>query len=655
VTTIPVLRRLLAAIIVRASVPAVEAGDRPATLRGQVELRVAVKRTAACSNPSSAETPKYVSRLRVIAILLALAGAVAIVAWAGGRGAEQSEEPAGSGVRVDPRLPMPAGRIVGFVRDVNGTPVPGARVRLMGSRGSVRTTRSGSFELPAQPGRRTVVADHPAYTRQSVPTDLRRGRAARVDFALAVTAPDRVPVVNSADRLIVWTSCKQLAGLSEGALRRWVGRGVDGFVCQTGPIRGMGGTQDFTGDHRARLSGSTYRLQRRLRDSPAGHRAAEGKLLLYLGFYMVNYFNKSTPLDDWFDDRAWSRKVLPRVRDLAAAARSMSFAGIALDQELYPQQGNARTASWSWSYPGNGHSEAQVRAKVKDRGRQLMETMARAYPGLELVGYDTRLPDTWQAKVAAEINHERDASADDVRIDLWDGLSSIDGYSAIRWMDAVFHKTFHLSGATWDTALDYNASRIYSELSRRFSNWSYASSRLHVSPFSWVDEGPPDSAFSRARSPGYVAEQLEAFNKWGAGGAFANYAYGELEKFDYSPYVDALRRASRPARVDRQPPKLALTSSQRATRRVVAGERASLKGVASDNFAIRAVRWYDDRGRQGVARLTWMFSGDERSGWHGETDWSIDNLTIPRDATRVTIVAEDIKGLATELPLTVSR
>jgi hypothetical protein len=343
------------------------------------------------------------------------------------------------------------------------------------------------------------------------------------------------------------------------------------------------------------------------------------------------------------------------VRDIAAAARSMSFAGIAVDQELYPQEGGAQTASWSWRYPGNRHSEAQVRAKVKDRGRQLMASMVRAYPGLELVAYDTQHPENWQAKVQAEVNQFRDVFGRDVRIDLWDGLSSVEGYSAIRWMDAIFYKSPQLPGSSWDTALEYNANRIYSYLSRRLSNWSYASSRLHVSPFSWIDEGPADTEFDDARAPEDVVEQLEAFKKWGTGGSIANYAYRALGAFDYGPYVQALRRASSPARVDERPPKLAVTSPPEAAGRVAAGETIDLKGVASDDLAIRAVRWYDERGRQGVARLTWNFSGDERSGWNGEMSWSIDNLRIPRDATRITISAEDIKGLATELSLTVTR
>lgn len=592
---------------------------------------------------------------------MAAVAAVAIAALVGGDGTDPSPGPTESGaarteptLTAEPRLRLAQGHIVGLVRDGNGHPVPGATVRLADGGRSVRASRSGSFALPAGLGRRTVVAARTGYTRQSVATTLRSGHGNRVDFALALTAPRRVSVANSADRMIVWTNCDDIALLSEVELRRWIGRGVDGFVCQTGRLWGMGGEQRFTGDGRARLRGASARLQRRLMASPAVRRARQGKLLLYLGFYASNFYNKRTPLKDWFDDRGWSREVLPRVREMAAAARSMGFAGLAFDQELYPQEGNVRTASWSVRYPGSRHSEAQVRAQVNRRGQQLMESMVRAYPGLEMLGYATQLPQSWEAKVSGEINHQPRAFLDSVQPDLWDGISSVEGYSAIRWVDAFFFKITQLPGASWDTALQYNANSLYSYLSRRFSNWSYASSRLHISPFSWVDEGP--AAFDKARAPDYVAEQLEAFKRWGAGGMFANYAYQGLRGgFDYAPYENALRQASAPARVDRHPPQLELGSGVRASRRVRAGETVNLTGTANDDFAVRAVRWYDDRGRQGVARMTWKASGDARSGWKGEMSWSIPNLTIAHDARRMTISAEDIHGLATQVQLGVSR
>jgi hypothetical protein len=88
---------------------------------------------------------------------------------------------------------------------------------------------------------------------------------------------------------------------------------------------------------------------------------------------------------------------------------------------------------------------------------------------------------------------------------------------------------------------------------------------------------------------------------------------------------------------------------------VRAGETVSLTGTADDDFAVRAVGWYDDRGRQGVARMTWKASGDARSGWKGEMMWSIPNLTIAHDARRMTISAEDIHGLARQVRLAVTR
>jgi hypothetical protein len=96
----------------------------------------------------------------------------------------------------------------------------------------------------------------------------------------------------------------------------------------------------------------------------------------------------------------------------------------------------------------------------------------------------------------------------------------------------------------WAVALEDNANSAYSVLSRRFPNWGYASSRLHVTPFSWIDEGPKDSEFDDAREPDFVAGQLAAFRAWGAGGSFGNYAYAPPTDFDHEPYADAMRRAS---------------------------------------------------------------------------------------------------------------
>jgi hypothetical protein len=439
---------------------------------------------------------------------------------------------------------------------------------------------------------------------------------------------------DTADRLIFWVGCERdVVTLTDEELDTWKERGVDGFVCMVDRLRGMGGSQDFSGDPNASLSGPNFALQRSLRDSQIVQRAADRGMKLYLGFKLANYSNTSTPLMEWFDDAGWSQVVLPEVRDFAAAARQLGFAGLALDQELYRQTGGVQTATWNWNYPGNTHTEAQVRAQVTLRGEQLMGAILDSFPGAELAVYHWYWPQTWR-ELATEVVHGKpNAFAENTNWNLWDGMTRTEGYAAIRLFDSIFYKTSHRGD--WATAMQYNVNRTLAFASRRFSNWAYASSRLQIQPFSWIDPGPDgESDFDDARPPEYVAEQLLAMRKWGTGGEFANYAYRALRGFDYSPYVSAMQAASTPGRVDEVEPTLELT-----------GSGARLEGVADDNLAIRVVRWRDDRGGSGAAELDWQaLSGNYSTGYEWQMRWSIPSRAFSPGATEVTIVAEDIKG-----------
>jgi len=454
--------------------------------------------------------------------------------------------------------------------------------------------------------------------------------------------------VNSADRLVIWTGCEEVAALSDAELDEWRNRGVDGFVCMANYLHGLGGPNAFTEDVGAGPRGPAYALQRRLSDGDLAARARRRGMKLYLGFYASSVQSRAAPFGDWFDDRLWRREVLPRVEELAGAARRLGFVGLAVDQELYA---NTDSATWDWNYPGRTQPERRVREKVRQRGVELMTAMLRGFPRLELMAYDTHVPGSWHELVQKRVNDISDAFADNVQIDFWDGLSSVRGYRAIRWMDAIFYKTPHLSSANWDAALQYNANAVYSLLSRRFSNWKYASSRLHLSPFSWISSGGA-SDFERARDPEYVAEQLAAFRKWGTGREFANYAHNGLRAFDYSPYVPAIQAASAPGQVDSIPPGLSVTGRSIDGAR----NRLSLRGFATDNLAIRAVRWSDGARRSGVARLRWIVeSGDPRSGWDWRMDWTVRDIPLSRRSTAIRVTVEDIKGLTTVRTVRVRR
>ncbi|MEA2900176.1 MAG: hypothetical protein QOH36_63 [Actinomycetota bacterium] len=441
---------------------------------------------------------------------------------------------------------------------------------------------------------------------------------------------------NSADRLLFWINVTDLRAMTDADLDLWRSRGVDGFVAQSQWLAGMGSNYWFTPDPRADLSDPRYALQRSLRDSKVVDRAKARGMKLYLAFNLVGIDNPVTPLVDWFDDAGWDGKVLPRVSELAGAARLLGFDGLALDQELYPQAGGVTTASWTLGYRGNTHSLDETRRKVTARGQQLMASILGQFPAVELSVYGSMFPDSWDELVQQKVNgmSSYEGSA---QLPFWDGMTSVEGYRAIRFSDAIFYKVTHLRGATWDTANQYNVNRLYAMFSRRFSNWSYASSHVFVSPFAWIDAGTTD--FEKARPPGVVADQLLAFRTWATGGELMNFTL-QLRKFDYEPYVPGMVAASTPAVVDREPPRLEVTSVTRS------GAGLEIKGTATDNLGIQAVR----AGRDGTgpaAAMTWtVLDGSYESSWNWRMDWTL-TTAMPAGASEVDVTAVDIKGLTT--------
>ncbi len=453
----------------------------------------------------------------------------------------------------------------------------------------------------------------------------------------ALPVPKPGEAVNSADRLLFWINVRTFLGLSDADLGRWKDFGVDGFVASTQWL--VGADRRFSPDPKADLQGEAYSLQRLLRDSKIAARAKAAGMKTYLGVYLTNFQNTRTPLRDWFDDAGWKNDVIPQMAGLAGAAKLLGFDGLALDQEMYPQVGDVATASWSDQYAGNTHTPAETQAMATRRGKQLMEAIVGAFPEVELQVYSAMFPDSWEELVQQEANgysgfgHSLDLA-------FWDGMSSADGYGAIRFSDAIFYKTSQLRGSTWDTANQYNVNRLFALFSRRFSNWSYASSRTHISPFSWVDAGT--SNFSKAGPPSQVEGQLNAFRIWGTGGEFLNYAQG-LTTFDYGPYKKGLVNASTPAVVDAEAPGVVVETVSRD------GSKVEISGLATDNLGIRAVRW-SKVGEAGdeAAAMTWtVLSGSYKSGWEWQMDWSFDQIDVPSGVTEIAVTVEDIKGLTT--------
>jgi hypothetical protein len=442
----------------------------------------------------------------------------------------------------------------------------------------------------------------------------------------------------AANRVIFWNKCSEVVALTDAQLDTWRDRGVGGFVCKMNYLYALGGAQNFSPDPSGPPAGSMYDVQRRIRDTQIVNRAAARGIKLWLGVGMGNYYNDKTPWAEWFDDATWTNTVLPNMRNLAAGAKLLGFAGLAFDDELYiTKTGSA--GDWNWNYPTNTHSEADVRAQVKARGAQMMQAIVPGFPNVDFVDIGWRFPEGWEPLVQQVVNGIPNANATSVETDFWDGMTSVTGYGPIRFLDNAFYKMTHLWRATWDTALTYNTNRLFAMFSRRFSNWSYASSRVQVSTIAWISDGD-GSSYEAARPPDYVAQQLGAFRRWGTGDAFGNYTFSGLYGFDYTPYVPALQAAATPGVVDTQPPAITVGVKGRIA------DTELVSGSATDNMGIHAVRWSTASGRSGAAKMTWTVTGGYYgTGYEWRMDWVLGAVATPGEP--ITITTEDVRGLVT--------
>lgn len=479
------------------------------------------------------------------------------------------------------------------------------------------------------------------------PDALRGGRELFSNRAAPATDPS-----NSADQLLMWVDWRDCAALTDGDLDRWKARGVRGFICDVKWLHDMGGTYLWTGDRTSPLTGPEYAAQRTFRDSNLVSRANQRGMILYFAFWLTNYWNSATPLVEWFDDARWANFAIPRIRGVAAAARLLGFAGIAFDQELYTQR-DGRKASWGWNYPQNTHTEAEVRAKVKQRGQEVMRAILQGFPNVEILAYDTLFPETAAESVQRTVNRIDHSYDGYTHINFWDGLSSVEGYAMILHLNALFYKSPHIG--SWDGVLQEEYNKFHSLLSRRFTHGAAASLRVLESPFIWINAGP-DSKWEYARPPAYVAEQLQVFRKWGQGRILPVYNYGRLGQFDYTPYVAAMRAASTPGMVDSQPPQLTITSPTTESVYTTSSASLSLAGYATDNLAVQVIQWSSDHSSNGAARMVWQAkSGNYQSGWDWQMNWSIEAIPLQVGSNTITVTVKDIKGLSQRRVLTVVR
>jgi hypothetical protein len=211
-----------------------------------------------------------------------------------------------------------------------------------------------------------------------------------------------------------------------------------------------------------------------------------------------------------------------------------------------------------------------------------------------------------------------------------------------------------MAGVSWDEALKNDYNRFYAMLSRRLSNWAYASTRIGRVPYSWIDNGP-NLPWDAARPPADVAAQLAAFRRWANGAGLFNYVFCGINGFDYTSYVAGIQAASAGGSVDSSSPTVTFNNAIVNNTITTTSSTLTLSGSSTDNFAIKRMVWVNWRAGTGaMLPMTWtILSGNGQTPWVWRMDWSVTLTGLQPGNNVVSISATDIHGLTVDKVLTV--
>jgi hypothetical protein len=470
--------------------------------------------------------------------------------------------------------------------------------------------------------------------------------ASIINSAGAATQTTTLTTNNAANRMVFWSGVNDCIRATDAQLDTWKANGFGGLSCQIQWLYGNGGSNDFTGDDANPLTETKYSLEKTLKTNQIGARLHARGMKFYMAFYTGNLTDKSTPFLNWFNDAGWNNTLLPNITNFSAGAKLLGADGITFDQEPY-----SGTGAWPWNYAGNTHTEAETRAKVKQRGQQLMQAILAGFPNAEVSNYYVAFPGSWDDLVQQVVNHATNAYGSWVITNLWDGISSVHGYKVIRFLDATFYKNAGIG--PMDTGNAYNDNQIFSYISKNWSDPAYQMTHITVSPFIWIDAGPSTSTWDDAQPPAVVGDELMHYRKFGMGGEYWDYGYNTITggRFDYSPYYSVMKAAAQPGTVDSSAPTLTVSSPLVSS---TTANTIAFSGTATDDQAIRYVSWSNDRGGSGMFPMNWQaLSGNYSTTYVWQQNWS-GNVPLASGTNNITVKAVDIHDNTTSQVVTVT-
>jgi hypothetical protein len=289
--------------------------------------------------------------------------------------------------------------------------------------------------------------------------------------------------------------------LTDAEIQSYVNKGASMVMLQTRHLYGLGqSTTRMTGnlaDPAIRTS-STYSVLRWLIDNQVVQRFRAKRIAFRLGFNGVNYYQPINPFHPWYNDAEWNTGALARLRELGAACKALGCEGFGIDLEEYPAAGGARH-SLGYSSAQGTPQRARDEAKVRTRGRQVIEALAQGFGGpVKLHAYYVQLPGSYQERVRRACHGTNSDFRDKVDAMFYAGIAQSVSLARLDLWDAWFYKgtgactawlRANLPSATGRD--DYQAIVGYAlDRNDEFFRRLGVAGKVGYSNFTWIPDGP---------------------------------------------------------------------------------------------------------------------------------------------------------------------
>lgn len=258
-----------------------------------------------------------------------------------------------------------------------------------------------------------------------------------------------------------------------------------------------------------------------------------------------NEVSSSSPdMPEWTDDAGWA-KIASSMGALANwASRAGNYEGIDLDWEFFQNRGSVTNCIAAY-----GLTEAQVRAKVRQRGLEVMTAIMNNWSPTKsifrMMSYHSHFAGTWkevQFQYAPDNIYKPELNLNDlIYIDFFKGMADHPGNFYIYFMEAAYYKFLQgHPGYSWYDAISWD----YQQHRQLFVNNFAGPQRFTMLPAFFVDIDP--GSHSQETVQHSVPHELARVQQSAQACPDGLIFYDHQGTFDYRPYASVLAAAPPP-------------------------------------------------------------------------------------------------------------